>query len=620
MRESKILSIVKDFENHKISRRELGKRFAVLGAGASVASLAVATGSTTLGVRLAAAQSAEDKGYLITNNEQRASYLSNFNPLGPAGGSVRWLSQFGVYEQLFVWNVLTSTQTPWLATSWGFNSDNTVLTFKLREGVKWADGEDFTADDVVFTWNLFPTFEGLGGNGARTAWNYIGAVEKVDDFTVQFIFNEINTLALFDIASQVIVPEHIWKDVEDPVTFTNDDPIGTGMFVLDRFEEQIYEMKANENYWQEGRPYIAGVSLPAFPSNDSIHLALLNGELDWTANFVPDIEATFVSKDPDHFSYFFPPVGATVALYMNTEVAPFNDVNVRKAVSMALDRDQIVSIAMYDYTHPADPTGLSDAFEAFKDEEAKNAGWTTRNLDEANRLLDEAGLTKDGDWRVDADGNKMSYELLVVAGWSDWVQSCELMAGHLKEVGIEAIVTPFDQAPWQEKLNLGDFSMTIGWGFQGATQLNHFRALMSSQTYYPVGDVRAAENWSRVKDDLIDQKIAEVVAEGDADKQNAIFAEMQRRFAEVVPCAPLFPGPQWGQSNTQRFEGFPGNDDPYSVLSTWSPELAILLNTVYPAGQQPEGWSIAMPEGEGAVPIDAPSASPVASPVATPAS
>jgi peptide/nickel transport system substrate-binding protein len=188
------------------------------------------------------------------------------------------------------------------------------------------------------------------------------------------------------------------------------------------------------------------------------------------------------------------------------------------------------------------------------------------------------------------------------------------MAGHLKEVGIEAVVTPYDFTPWNERLNNGEFTMTIGWGFQGPTQLNHFRALMSEQTYYPIGDNRAGENWIRFKDEEVDRLIQEAVSLSDVDEQNAVFAQMQKRFAELAPAAPLFPGPMWGEYNTQRFEGFPNEENPYAELSPWQPVLAIITNSVYPAGEQPEGWAPAEPEGEGNVPMDAPSASPVATP------
>src|SRR5699024_6024063 len=259
---------------------------------------------------------------------------------------------------------------------------------------------------------------------------------------------------------------------------------------------------------------------------------------------------------------------------MNTEVAPFDDVNVRKAISMAIDREQICDIAMYGYTHPADTTGLSDAFDSVKDEEARSAGWTDYNVDEANRLLDEAGLEWDGDYRVDADGNTLSYDINVVSGWSDWVQSVELIVGHLEEVGIEARVQPDDFTPWNERVNEGDFDISIGWGFQGPAQLTHVRALMSERTYYPIGDNRGGENWMRFKDEAVDRLINEAMATSDTDEQNGYLADMQKRFAELAPCAPLFPGPAWGEYNTRRFEGFPHEENPYAELSPWQPVLA----------------------------------------------
>ncbi len=321
--------------------------------------------------------------------------------------------------------------------------------------------------------------------------------------------------------------------------------------------------------------------MPVFPSNDAIQLATVNGELDWNANFIPDIEETFISKDPENFHYWFPPTGAVVHLYLNTTVAPFDNVDVRKAISLAINRDQIVQVAMYDYTHSADATGLSDAFEQQKDETAKSADWVTFDPDRANELLDAAGFARDGDVRKAPDGTPLEYDLNVVSGWSDWIQSCEIMAQNLGDIGIKATVRPYDQTTWQTRVQNGDFTMSIGWSSQGSTVYNFYHGVMSSQTKLPVGE-SAGENWHRFSLPEADQLLKQFAATSDPAEQGTISAQLQALFAEHAPAVPLFPGPQWGEFNTRRFEGFPSEENPYALLSTYSTERGLVMTTVKP--------------------------------------
>src|SRR5262249_16411352 len=245
---------------------------------------------------------------LVTiSQEQQPTWVRNFNPL-LADQTGRWPSQGGIYEPLVVYNTITGVLTPWLAESWAFNADNTVLTFTLRAGVKWSDGEAFDSADVKFTWDTLMKVEALPGTGGvRAAIPLLSAVDAPDAKTVTFTFKTVSTPALYDIGEQMIVPEHLWKDVADPVTFTNENPVGTGPFTeIGTFEAQYWELHKNPNYWQEGLPYIDGFRFPAYPSNDAANLASLNGENDWFANFIPDIKKTFVDKDPEHNHYWFP--------------------------------------------------------------------------------------------------------------------------------------------------------------------------------------------------------------------------------------------------------------------------------------------------------------------------
>jgi peptide/nickel transport system substrate-binding protein len=383
----------------------------------------------------------------------------------------------------------------------------------------------------------------------------------------------------------MIVPEHIFSTVEDLVTFTNETPVGTGPFTeIGIFESQYWELHANPSYWQEGMPYIKGFRFPAYPSNDAANLANTNGENDWFANFIPDIENAFVAKDPEHHHYFQPATGSDIMIYLNTTKAPFDDVNVRKALSMAMDRANIVELAMWNFTHPADATGLSDAYSNWKSEEAVAAGEALMqfNIEEANRLLDEAGLARDGDVRKLADGTEMAYDINVVSGWSDWVQAVQIIAQNFEDIGVKLEVRPYDFSAWIERVNKGEFDITIGWSSGGPTPYNYYRGQMSELTWREVGTV-ANENWHRFKNAEADTLLASFAASTDEAEQKDLVNQLQMLFVEQFPAIPIFPGPEWGQYNDTRFTDFPNEDNPYSKLSTYGyTERLLVMTTIKP--------------------------------------
>ncbi len=383
----------------------------------------------------------------------------------------------------------------------------------------------------------------------------------------------------------MIVPEHICSAVEDPVTFTNETPVGSGPFTeIGTFEDQYWELHANPNYWQEGKPAIKGFRFPAFPSNDAANLANLGGETDWFANFIPDIDATFVAEDPETRHYFQPATGDMVMLYVNTTKAPFDDPNVRKAVSMAIDRANIVQLAMYDYTRPGVATGLGDAYTLWTNAEAVAAGeaQVSLNVEEANRLLDEAGLALDGDVRKLADGTEMSYKINVVSGWSDWVQTVQIIAQNFEDIGVKLEVEALDFAPWFEKVTQGEFDVSIGWSNGGPTPFNFYRGQMSSLTFNEVGET-SNENWHRYVNEEADVALAAFAASTDEAEQKDLMNQLQALYVADFPSIPIFPGPQWGQYNSTRFEGFPNEENPYSILSSYAfTERLLVMTTITP--------------------------------------
>jgi peptide/nickel transport system substrate-binding protein len=500
--------------------------------------------------------------YLTVNSEQQSTWVRNFNPFSP---DTRTQSQTIIYEPMMIFNKSKPELTPWLATGYTWNSDNTLLTFKLRDGVKWSDGQPFTAKDVTYTFDLLKKNPALLNNIGSILTDNLDSWDAPDNLTVEFKFKAVHTPALYLLANEIIVPEHIWKDVQDPATFTNDTPVGTGPFTqIVKFEDQIYILGKNPYYWQPGVPAFDGLRYPAYPGNDQANLALTNGELDWAGNFVPDIEKTWVSKDPTNFHYYF--VGGDgVMLYLNPAVKPFDNADVRKAISMGIDRKMMLNVAEYDYVPPSDATGLSEEYKSWKDPAAVSAGtWTNYDAKAANDLLDKAGLKKDASGaRLGPDGKPMKYSLIVPNGWTDWISACQIIAQNMKDLGIDITLDTPEQNSWQEQLFTGKFQWAMSWSSGGATPYNFYRGQMSKLTVLPIGDT-ANENWNRFVDPKADELLDAFAKTSDLAKQKDLMNQLQMVFVNDAPALPLFPGPDWYEYSTAHFTGWPTKENPYA--------------------------------------------------------
>ena len=520
-------------------------------------------------------------GTLVVVKELQASWIRNFNPF-VVGGSRRWPTNCGIYEPLLIYHSVTGDYVPWLATDWAWEADGQALVFTIRDGVKWSDGTPLTAGDVAFTYGL------LEENAGLDLFNLSQRLERVElrgEDTVVLHLDEPFVPGLIHFAHQPIVPQHIWSKVEDPVTFTNPEPVGSGPFTeVTRFETQVYELGRNPHYWQpDAAPGVQTLRLPALPSNEQANLALIHGEIDWTGTFIPAVDRVFVGRDPAHHQYWFPLVGSTIFLYANTTKPPFDQVAVRKALSQAIDRDLIVRIAMHNTTRPADATALSDKYADWRDAEvvASGASWLSYDPEAAGAALDAAGwrLGDDG-LRRDAAGTPLKAEIQVVSGWSDWVRAAQIMNQQLREVGIDASVKSHDFGAWMESLGRGDFTLSLGWAGDGPTPYELYGGLMGSEGVKPVGE-NATSNWHRFGDAQADADLAILETDPDPAAQRAAVRRLQRRFAETVPAIPLFPSPSWGQANTTRFTGFPSAADPYALLSPHkSPEALLVLTRI----------------------------------------
>lgn len=522
-------------------------------------------------------------GTLVVLQEQQAAWVRNFNPLLSTGGA-RWPTTSGIYEPLLLFNRATGETVPWLATAWTWTEPARRLQVDIREGVAWSDGAPFGADDVVFTLELLRRFPALDGGGV---WSFLEAVTRVDDDTVELAFARPYAPGLALVGHQPIVPKHVWEKVVDPVSFTNPDPVGTGPFTeITRFDAQLWELGKNPNYWQEGLPRVDTLRFPAVASNDQALLALVRGEVDWAGSFVPAVERTFVARDPAHFRYWFPAVSDTVFLYPQTTMAPLDDVRVRRALSLAIDRKRLVRVAMHDYAAPSHPSGLSDGYRSWRrDDLAADGGWVRHDPEAAAALLDEAGYPRGPDGkRRNAAGEPLVMPILCPAGWSDWVRAAQIIARDLDTLGVDARVEGLDFPAWFDRVSRGDFALALGWSTSGATPYAFYRSLLATSTVKPVGTA-AAINWHRYGSPAADTLLAAFEATVDPAEQRRLSDALQATFVEEAPAIPLFPTPAWGEFNTTRFEGFPDASAPYATLSPNAvPDVLLVLTRVRPRG------------------------------------
>jgi len=510
--------------------------------------------------------------------EAQISWVRNFNPLSPAG-SARWPTSSGIYEPLFIYNSMTGEYVPWLGLDYTWEKGNKVLKMLIRDNVKWSDGEPFSAEDVAFTFNIKRKHRALD---TRDSWGYLKEVIAVSDTIVRFEFKRVYVPGFDALATQSIVAKHIWNTIDDPVKYSNPNPVGTGPFTeIIRFDNQLWELGKNPNYWQKGKPQINKLIFPTYPSNEQVTLALLSGNLDWAGAFIPAVDRVFVSKDTEHHKYWFPLTGHTTFLHTNTKDPILSDVRVRKAISYAINRELVVKVGMYNYTEPAHISGVSGPMSKWHSPHLnQREDWTLYDPVKANMLLDNAGFIKDGTGlRYTQDGHLLELDIIIVSGWSDWIRSAQVVSQNLKNVGITAKVKTYDFGAWISRMQKGEFELAIGWAEKGTTPYALYRGMMSSEYLQPKGEI-ADVNWHRFGLASADSLFRKYEQTSDNSEITEIIYELQHLFIEHAPSLPLFAEASWAECNTKYFANFPSKENPYATLSpNYPPEnLLVLVN------------------------------------------
>jgi peptide/nickel transport system substrate-binding protein len=342
---------------------------------------------------------------------------------------------------------------PRLASSWELTEDGRVLTFHLRSGVRWHDGVPFTSRDVLFTYRR--TIDPASGARADQ-FQEIEEVTAPDDLTLKVRFRQPTVLAL-DMWKVPIVAEHLYASGRPSATL----PVGTGPFRLVRaVRGSEIVLQANPDYFL-GRPYIDYLVFRVIPSPATQFQALLTGEIDWS--FIPSEEWTARSKDAEfnrRFQTFEYPALFLHYVGWNERTPYFQDARVRKAMTLALDRQGFVQKVLQGSAVVAASTFHPGQF-------GFDAALPPQPFDiaQAGRLLDEAGWKpKAGGGMRRKVGKDFRFTLLIFQGDPMQQQIASLLKDGLGRLGVEMDIRVLDFPALLERLRRHDFEAVLsGW-------------------------------------------------------------------------------------------------------------------------------------------------------------
>jgi peptide/nickel transport system substrate-binding protein len=517
-------------------------------------------------------------GTVTIVNVAGQTWTCQFNPFNPSNNQE---SNGFVYEPLVFVNLLNNAaETPMLAKSYKWSADGKSITFTVRDGVKWSDGQPFSAEDVAFTFNLMKATPALD---LYSLWSGAGLQSaKASGSDVTLTFAAPAKTYFFNFANQVvIVPQHIWSTGEakdKPDTWANPNPIGTGPFTVSPCSPNNIQYVANANYWQPGKPYIQKVEYPAYLDNGPGNLDLASGKGQWGSQFIPGIKQFYLQKSKNNNTWS-PPV-TNVALYPNLDPShkATSTLAVRQAIAAAIDRSQIAQVGEDGQQPAANQTGVvTPTFDKYFDSAALSAaGYDKPDVAKATSLLASAGYSK---------AKPLKLSVITVTGYTDWDASLAVVKQQLAAVGIDLTVSDMAQQAYDDKLYNGDYDLAYYGSAGGPSPYYELRQILYSKNSAPIGQP-ASTNYERYLNKDVDALFDQYATADDAG-QVAIIKKIEAAMLKDIPVIPTTESVDWFQYNNADIQGWPTKENPYAQPAAFNiPDTGQVLLHLYSKAAQ----------------------------------
>ncbi|MFQ5793529.1 MAG: ABC transporter substrate-binding protein [Candidatus Bipolaricaulia bacterium] len=433
--------------------------------------------------------------------------ILNLDPhVATAFSSFRVMEQ--IYEGLLRFDQDLQLQ-PALANSWTISSDGKVYTFKLRTGVQFHDGSRLTAEDVKFSFEriLDPDTK----SPQRSRINLIDRIEVVTPSEVRVILKEpfapfLETMAIGP--GLGIVPQDFEIKVGDPKTKT----LGTGPFKLVEFGPDFVRLARHEEYWDSGLPLLDGLLIRQIPDPATLRAALRTGEVDLIFGFGVDITTAGAFAGILGFDVIAVPALTYSLLGIQNAREPFNDVRVRQALSLAIDRQQIAEIVYFG--RAAVSGSLPPSVTKWEPVMPSVLPHYVQDIDRAKQLLKDAGQ------------ENLSFKIMPIPTVPVTITIAQVIQEQLKAVGVSAEIESVDFATFLKRWRESDFDtfVSLNGGFTDP-DIHLFRHVLSS----------GATNVFKYNDPETDRLLEEGRTETDFERRKQIYQVLQIRLADQIP-------------------------------------------------------------------------------------
>ena len=338
----------------------------------------------------------------------------------------------------------------------------------------------------------------------------------------------------------------------------------------------------NPHYWQSTSghpvPAVSELDYPAFLSNTQANLFLSQGQAQWASQYVPNIQGFYISKDPAHRHYWFPPV-ANVSLVPNLTNPLLSKLAVRQAMAYAINKQLVSRLGEAGYQKPANQTGvITPTFQSWADTSLKQPSY---NPAKAEQILKSGGFTKGSNGIYhDAKGRPLSFIIKTISGYSDWDSSLVIITQEFKAVGIAVTVQDENTSTYTTDVQGGHFQLAYA-GTGGVA------ASPGPSPYYELrgalysGSI-GSYNFSRYKSASTDALFNQYAA-ANHSQQVQILDKIQKVMVDDIPLIPTTEGVDWYQYDTSEIGGWPTESNAFAQPSPYQvPDLEIVLNHLYP--------------------------------------